>query len=314
MSTVLEEHATTHTSDVAERLRETTAAVRLSIRWLGVRKTLTPDQKAEAAESFGAEGEFLSAAKKLLDTRHEAFKAVTAVRSQAIAYWKSESLPFPEPGIRLIRRDRVEAFNRRLDDFNQELTAAVAELDRHYAELQQAAARRLGRLYNAADYPASLTGAFAIAWDFPSVEPPDYLRRLAPELYEEECRRVAARFDEAVQLAEQAFLAELHNLIAHLTERLTGQQDGRPKVFRDSAVENLTEFFTRFRQLNIRSNEQLNQLVEHAQQIVQGVEPQSLRDNHVMRQSVAHELHDVQAVLDELVVDRPRRNILRRPR
>ena len=138
--------------------------------------------------------------------------------------------------------------------------------------------------------------------------------QLNPELYEQECQRVAARFDDAVQMAEQAFVDELSKLVSHLTERLTGEADGKPKVFRDSVIENLTGFFERFRQLNVRSNEQLDELVEQAQQIVQGVEPQSLRDNHGLRQTVATELSEVQNVLDDLLVDRPRRNILRRPR
>ena len=47
------------------------------LRWLGVRKTLTPEQKSQAAESFGAEGDYLSAGKKLLDTKHEAFRRLT---------------------------------------------------------------------------------------------------------------------------------------------------------------------------------------------------------------------------------------------
>ena len=69
---------------------------------------------------------------------------------------------------------------------------------------------------------------------------------------------MATRFDEAVQLAEEAFLAEITGLVTHLTERLTGQTDGKPKVFRDSVVNNLADFFQRFRHLNIRSNEQLD--------------------------------------------------------
>jgi hypothetical protein len=79
-------------------------------------------------------------------------------------------------------------------------------------------------------------------------------------------------------------------------------------------VENLTEFFDRFKQLNIRSNDDLDTLVERAQQIVEGRDPQELRDNQVLRTSVASELAEVQNVLDDLLVDRPRRNILRRPR
>jgi hypothetical protein len=106
----------------------------------------------------------------------------------------------------------------------------------------------------------------------------------------------------------------LSKLVAHLTERLSGTEDGKPKIFRDTAVENLTEFFDRFRQLNVRSNDQLDQLVAEAQGIVRGVEPQELRHSAPLRQQVATELSRVQSVLDGLLVDRPRRNILRRPR
>jgi hypothetical protein len=290
----------------SQRLRLTTAAVRLSISWLGVRKTLTTEQKAQAADTFGAEGQFLSAGKKLLDTKHPAFKAVTSVRSQIVSLWKATSLPFPEPGIRLIRQDQIETFDARLTELRQELHDAVRQLDEHYSELKSAARRRLGSLYNESDYPATLQGLFDVTWDFPSLEVPDYLRQLKPDLYQAECERVAARFDEAVQLAEQAFVEELQKLVAHLVERLSGQADRRPKVFRNSAVENLTEFFDRFRQLNVRSNEQLDELVDQCQQVVTGVEPQSLRDNQVLRQSVASELSQVQTVLDDLLVDRPR--------
>jgi hypothetical protein len=140
------------------------------------------------------------------------------------------------------------------------------------------------------------------------------LQQLNPQLYEEECRRVQSRFDEAVRLAEEAFCAELAKLVGHLTERLSGQEDGKPKIFRDSAIDNLTQLFQRFRALNVRSSEQLDRLVADAQQIVRGIEPQALRDNAGLRQQVATEMSRVQSVLDGLLVDRPRRNILRRPR
>jgi hypothetical protein len=152
-----------------------------------------------------------------------------------------------------------------------------------------------------------------VSYDFPSVEPPEYLRGLSPQLYRQESERIAARFNEAVQLAETAFTDEFSKLISHLTERLSGQDDGKPKVFRDSAVENLGEFFERFRQLNIGSNEQLDALVSQAQRIVRGVAPQTLRDDQSLRQQIATQLSTVQASLDGLLVDRPRRHIIRKP-
>ena len=314
MSTSLDEPETQQTTPPAQRLRTTMAAVRVSLSWLGVRKTLTPEQRSQAAATFAAEGDYLSAAKRLLDTTHPAYKAVTAVKHRAVAFWKSVSLPFPEQGIRLIRQDRVEPFVAQMREFQEELDEAVRNLDDHYGDLCRAARDRLGTLYNPADYPDSLVGMFAIEHDFPSIEAPDYLRQLNPQLYEQECQRVQSRFNEAVRLAEEAFTGELAKMISHLTERLSGTQDGSPKVFRDSAVNNLVEFFERFRELNVRSSEQLDGLVADCQRIVRGVGPQDLRDSQQLRQYVATELSGVQSVLDGLLVDRPRRNILRRPK
>jgi len=314
MSTALNEIDTRPSTSPAQRLRTTMAAVRVSLRWLGIRKSLTTDQKALAANTFGAEGAFLSAGKKLLDNRHPAFRAVTAVRNRLLAYARSMSLPYPEPGLRLIRQDRIDRFDAQMREFRDELGEAVQKLENHYVELQAAARDRLGTLYNPADYPDSLIDMFSVEWEFPAVEPPDYLRQLNPRLYEQECRRVQQRFNEAVQLAEEAFTSELAKLVSHLTERLSGAEDGKPKIFRDTAVTNLTAFFERFRQLNVRSSEQLDALVADAQHVIRGVQPQRLRDNQGLRQQVATELSRVQSVLDGLLVDRPRRNILRRPK
>jgi hypothetical protein len=296
----------------AERLRTTMAACRVQFTWFGTRKSLTPEQKAQAAEPFDAEGQFLSAGKKLLDTKHNAFRAVTAVRTRITDYWRGATLPFPEAGVRLIKHSEVEGFDQQMADYRAELEDAVRTLDRHFEELKQAAAQRLGSLYNAADYPATLLGLFSVSWDYPNIEPPDYLIGLSPDLYRQEQERVKARFEEAVQLAEQAFLDEFSRLVAHLTERITGSnEDGTPKVFRDSAVDNLCVFFERFRSLNVRSNQQLDALVAQAQRAVRGVAAQDLRDSRSVRRDVSVQLARVQSSLDAMLVDRPRRRILR---
>ncbi len=316
MTTVLESHTTSSStaSRSGQRLQQRMAAARLSFTWLGVRKTLTAEQKAQAAETFGAQDSFLSAGKKLLDTSHPAFREVTAVRGQIQAYFRLVSLPYPEPGIRLIRQDQLTTFSDQLCQYRNQLTESVRELDDRYGELQSTARRRLGTLYNSADYPDSLLGLFSVDWDFPSVEPPDYLRQISPELYEQEQARVVARFEEAVQLAEEAFTGELSKLVSHLAERISGATDGKPKIFRDTAVTNLHEFFERFRTLSVRSDADLERLVEQAQQMLRGVEPQTLRHNPSTRQQLASQLAAVQSSLDGLMVDRPRRNLIRSSR
>jgi len=296
----------------ANRLRATMAAVKLSFTWLGVRKTLAPEQRTTAARAFHADRELLSASKTILDLKHPAYRAVAAVRSEASSYWRTVTLPFPETGIRLLPQNSLGMFASTMQTYRERLQEAARELAAQYDQIKSEAQRRLGTLFNASDYPTTLDGLFDLEVSYPTIEPPQYLVSLHPEVYQQEQARVLERFESAVELAEQAFAVELQRLTAHLAERLTGLSDGQPKVFRDSAVENLRDFFERFRQLNIRSSPELDALVEQAQQTITGIEPQTLRDSNRLRQMVARDFEQIQASVGDLLVDRPRRNILRR--
>ena len=303
----------THTSpNAANRLRTTMAAVKLSFTWLGVRKTLTTHQRAQAAETFHADRELLTASKLILDTKNAAYRNISRVRSEASGYWRTETLPFPESGIRLLSQAKLAVFHSRMTHYREELQSAASQLTGEYEHMKSEAQRRLGSLFNQHDYPFTLENLFDMEVSYPTIEPPAYLMSLHPDVYQAEQARVRERFESAVELAEQAFATELQRLTAHLAERLTGLHDGQPKVFRDTAVENLREFFSRFRQLNIRSNPELDELVNQAQQTISGIEPQTLRDSNRLRQMVARDFEQIQASVGELLVDRPRRNILRR--
>lgn len=314
MSTTLDDPQTGHDQTDANRLQAETTAVRLYVRWPGTRKALSRDQKQHAAGAFDADSRTLSAAKRLFDTSHPSFRAVSAIKTKASSLWKGMSLPYIEPGIRLLRRGDVSDFDRQMSSIQNELLEAVEELDRRYSELVDQARELLGHLFDSADYPATLSDLFAIAWDFPSVTPPSYLRTVNPELYAQECRRAQAKFAEAVELAEQTFADELSQLVSHLAERLSGSVDGKPKVFRDSALTNLEEFFERFQRLSISSSDDLDQLVANARSVVSGVAVQDLRDQSELREQIATSLTQVESRLDELMTDRPRRNIIRGPR
>jgi hypothetical protein len=295
----------------AQRLRRIAAAVRVRLWWWGVHRALTAQQKEEIGVVASADARLLTAGKKLIDSRHEAVRNLTSVRTRLSNFWRGLSLPYTEPGIRLIRQADVESFVHGMEGFRQELAEAESGLHAAYDEIKDDSRRRLGRLFDPGDYPHDVRGLFGVEWDFPSVEPPNYLLRIAPEVYEQERQRVAARFDEAVRLAEQAFASEFARLLSHLTERLGESVSGQRKIFRDSAVANLSEFFSRFAQLNVRSNPDLDRLVAQAQELVQGVTPQDLRDNDGLRRLVASEMAGVQTKVERLIVDAPRRRIIR---
>lgn len=296
-------------SNFVQQLRQETAGVRLSVKRFGVRRALTVDQIARAAEPFGTDVKFLNASKKLIDTQYEPYKAVTKAVGMARTYWNTMSIDYPISGIRLIRKSLVSTFDEQMKRFNNELQTALIGLEQWYGAMREEARIRLGDLFNEADYPASIRHTFSLEWDFPSVEPPDYLKTLNPELWEKEQKRVQAMFDEAISLAEQKFAVELQELVSHMVERLSGESDGKPKTFRDSAVKNMNEFFERFKTMNVTSNKQLEDLVADAQRLMEGVDPNKLRKDLAMRQTVAGDLTKVQEMLDSMIVNKPTRAI-----
>lgn len=312
MSTATEpDNNVTQITDAARDIRANMGAVKVSFSWLGTRRSLSDAQTRQAATQFDADAELVSAYKKLIDTKHPAFKAVNAVKGQVVNYWRGVTLPYPTEGVRLIKRDDIEGFDRKMQEFRDELRAAVANLQLEYESLKARARENLGALYDPADYPASLEGEFGISWEYPPVEPPRYLMNFNPELYEAEQRRVQTRFEQAVAMAEDAFTEQLQQLVTHLIERLTDKSDGSPKIFRNSAVENFREFYEQFRKLNVRGNTELDALVSRANDLVSGVDPQDLRDSSTRRAELREQMHAVQNTLDDLLANQPRRRVMR---
>jgi len=80
----------------ADQLPTSIAATRLSFTWFVLHKSLTAEQIAEAAKACDADGDVLSAGKRLINTKHLKYQAVTSICNRAVSLWKSITLPFPE--------------------------------------------------------------------------------------------------------------------------------------------------------------------------------------------------------------------------
>src|SRR6266478_1461555 len=102
MSTITVSEIPLESTNPAQRLRRMAAAVRVHFTWWGVHRTLTAQQKEEVGDAYGADARFLTAGKKIVDVRHEAFRRLTSIRTRCGNYWKGLTLPYVEPGIRLI--------------------------------------------------------------------------------------------------------------------------------------------------------------------------------------------------------------------
>ena len=299
-------------TEAGAELRANCLASKLHIKWLGVTRSLTADQMASLVDGSEVDSKMIRASKRLLDSAHPTMKLLANIRNRMLGTWRGLTLPFVEAGIRLIPRQLVGEFESRMSMLKDELSSAVDELEQEWPRLKEAAAARLGAFYNPDDYPDNLEELFIVSWSYPETSVPSYLMAIDASVYRREAARVAEKFEQAVELAEQGFVEEFNKLVSHLTERLT-DSDGVPKIFRDSSLESLREFFGRFGQMRLggKAEEQLEQLVAQAQRIVSGVAPQDLRDSGSLRQNVAQNLSRVGAELEGMLVSRPRRKIVR---
>lgn len=296
--------------ETANELRQTMGAVKLSFSWLGTQRKLSDLQTKQAADTFHAATDLVTASKRLIDTKNATYRTLTAIKSQASSYWRSMTLPYPQEGVRLIKQADVAAFEDKMREYKEQLAAAASNLQLEYESIKEAAREKLGDLFNPLDYPPTLEGVFEIKWEYPPVEPPNYLMTFNPELYAQEQSRIQQRFEAAVIMAEDAFAEQLQEMIAHLIERLTDEPDGTKKQFRASAIENFKEFYENFRRMNVRSNAQLDGLIQQANDLVAGIDPADLRKNGDLRRNLSQQMTTVKTALDTMITNAPRRRVL----
>ena len=255
MSTLTVSDIALDTTNPAQRLRRTAAAVRVALR-----REVGHPSRAHHPATEEEDGAAASAGhtvryefgKRLIDTRHEAVPATDFgpyPYRQLLA--RHQSAPTSNPacaGADPPVRYRKVSFTRWRASATS-CTGAEELLNQVYDQVKADARRRLGRLYNPADYPEEIHDLFDVSWDFPSVEPPNYLMQVAPEVYAEErpARRCCAS-RKRCGWPSKPLPRSSNRLLSHLTERLgNGEGLATGRVFAAiPPVTNLTEFFRAF--------------------------------------------------------------------
>lgn len=292
----------------AETMKENFVGTRVCFRWWGQRRQVEKSVKRLMSEAVSAEADSITAGKKLYDTAaSKSLREITALKNEIGDWWERETNPYGEPGVRLLPRHRVETFNATLGTYQARLAAAADAVQAERPSVLENARKRLGNAFSEGNYPPDLSELFAVEWSFPALTP---ARGLPPAVMEMQRKLFEAKLDEAVKLTHDSFMLEFKELVDHLQDKLTPGQDGGKKVFRDSAVKNLTEFFDRFKQLNPGDCDQLEKLVAEGEELLAGVGPDELRKGNVLREEIKNGLGRIGQALTPLVVLKPRRSIV----
>lgn len=294
---------------LVDQLKESTIATRVTFHWFGASRKMEEHLKNRMADAIEADEGSLTISKRLYNVKIESIKKINALKSQIKQYWEQMTLPYAEHGIRLLKKEDLEAFNLKMGELKFELQTAALVVHLHRQEILEDAQERLKQAFNPSNYPEDFASLFGMEWSFPSLEPPDYLAQLSPKVYQIEQEKAEQRFRETIELAEQMFLQELKDLVSHLQEKLTPGPDGKAKVFHASAIANLHEFFDRFQKMSIGSSKELDSFVQEAKSMVAGIDAKDLRSSKELRAQIAQEMGSLSEKLTPLIVNKPRRAI-----
>src|SRR5208337_5418674 len=124
-----------------------------------------------------------------------------------------------------------------------EFETEVDKFIEKYEEEREKARESLGYLFNEADYPINVRQKFRFEWRFITMDVPGKSGILSPELYEREKEKFQTLMEETRELATVALREEFAGIVRHMVERLSGEEDGKPKRFQASMLDKMGEFF-----------------------------------------------------------------------
>lgn len=280
-------------------IRSKAICLNLTVSRLGTRRRV-PSGMVEADVQ---DKTLLKVAKVILDA--DALDAVGRVDGQAKAWLYARALESPlfRAGIYLIPLGLVEEVDAKLKAVEAERATCIDAFLAMYDAIRDNARVRLAGLFDPTDYPsvAAVRATFGMRWQWIGFDAPAQLESLNRELWQREREKAGAAWAEAADDIRLALRATCAELVAHLAERLQPAADGKRRVFRDSAVTNLTQFLDLFDKRDVTSDAELQALVGQARAILSGVDAEMLRGTDRFRSRMRDALLDVKTALDGLV-------------
>lgn len=304
----------TDSNGFGAKLKEQTVCVRLSISRCGESRSFSREQNEITAEQFNAKVSRVKGRRQVVDSRNEKWSAVKSMLTVVDKYFKSRTVAIPgEDGRRLLRKSFVSEFDETMGTLHGQLQSAKEELRLAEHEIREASRQDLADLWDDNLLPPNMADEFDFSWAYVEEAVPNYMAELHPELFKREQERIAALFDVAAQEATRQLTEELHKLIASMVERLTTSPGEKAKTFRSSLVGNLTEFFDKFKLLNVGNSAELEAAVEQCKATLtadgQQLTAEKLRKDVQVRQAVASDMSALAEKLATMVVERPKRRV-----
>lgn len=253
----------------------------------------------------------LRVSKQILDSPEA--DAIGKIDRQIKGWVETQCLPATiDDGLWFVPLANVESVNVRLKEMDEERRTSIELLCAALPAIEERDRTQLKDLYSSTDYPSAeaLRRAFGLEWYFLALTAPRSLESVSEEMYMESKLRMEQNIATATESVQAILREQFKKLVDHMVERLTPEADGKKRIFRDSLTANFKEFLAKFSTMNITEDAELAKLVLEARNLMDGVEPDALRDLDDLRNTVLAGFDKIQCLTDELIENEPVRRIL----
>ena len=205
--------------------------------------------------------------------------------------------PWGDNGDRLLSVAVLPEYKAELESFNDRFVDAVNNFLKEYATSVSAAAFQLGDLFNRNDYPdpMSIADKFAFKYSFAPVPTSGDFR---VDIEEEGLKQLQEQYEAATSAKMEAAMKDawerVYAVMNRMSERLTDDEKGKHKIFRDSLVDNALEVCSLLKHFNFTNDRNLHELRLGLENTLRGVDAEGLRLDTTAR-------HNVKSEVDKLI-------------
>jgi len=273
------------------KLSDRAILVQLNISTWSANK-LDKEISAETSAIKGAISNSVRTHKSLLpmcDLLDDIKKKASLIRTK----FYENTLPWGVKGIQILPTANYLAF---MTDFRKERAEYEQLVNRfvpEYPQLVVDAQRFLGAAYKPADYPEAheIGDKFKMDMQVMPVPNTDFRVNIADEELARIHDEVEARVKQAAKGAMMDVWQRLYDKVKHLAEKL----DDPKAIFRDSTVNHLVDLCEMLPRLNVMDDPNLEAMRQEVEAKLAGYNPDTLRADVKVRQTVATEANDIAA-------------------
>jgi hypothetical protein len=259
----------------------------------------------------------LRLSKEIIDSPE--LKKIESYDSQTYTYVKRVSMPFLEGmrGFYTLYPSQVEKIHDYLTERSEGRKVLINAFIEEYPRLVLEAKKRLGKMFEPADYPApeALPDSFGAKWRFVSIDVCPELKDIDEKIWREQSIAMKKDWEDLWFTLRETLRISLKKMLDHFSETLRGEKDGVPKRFKTTTIEKIQEFLSTFATRDITNDADLESVVEATKALLGSFDPEDIRYSSKdsddvkqtvvdVRQAVASGFEEISSVLDSLLKEK----------